>query len=236
MGEAFITRRGGGTPYAIISVTYPAGSVCTCTNGTRTLTAEDTSGKAMFVIPAAGTWTVKAVSGDSSASEAVEITAEGQVETVVLVYDLILFDGTDNTAVTGGWTKQSVENRGSAGIVDGAITVTGVTPGGGSAYIYQTLYITNNKINLSDSNALASRINTVRTRAALFASASKVIASNGWPNTFTSTDCVGYKVLEVSDMGGDAKVDLSGVSGSYYVGLIVDGTGQIITPRIWLEF
>ena len=32
MGEAFITRRGGGTPYAVIGVTYPSGSVCTCSN------------------------------------------------------------------------------------------------------------------------------------------------------------------------------------------------------------
>ena len=76
MGEAFITRRGGGIPYAIISVTYPAGSVCTCANGTRTLTAKDTSGKAMFVIPSAGTWTVKAVSGDKTASSAVEAVHE----------------------------------------------------------------------------------------------------------------------------------------------------------------
>ena len=61
MGEAFITRRGGGIPYAVIGVTYPSGSVCTCTSGTLTLTAKDTSGKAMFIIPSAGTWTVKAV-------------------------------------------------------------------------------------------------------------------------------------------------------------------------------
>ena len=102
MGEAFIIRRGvGGVPYAIISVKYPAGSVCTCTNGTQTLTAKDTSGKAMFVIPSAGTWTVKAVSGSSSASSTVEITAEGQVETVTLVYDLILFDGTTGEIASG---------------------------------------------------------------------------------------------------------------------------------------
>ena len=106
MGESFITRRGGGIPYAIIGVTYPSGSTCTCTNGTRTLTAKDTTGKAMFVIPSAGTWTVKAVKGSQSASKAVKITAEGQVETVELTYDLILFDGTDNTDVTGGLKLQ----------------------------------------------------------------------------------------------------------------------------------
>ena len=92
MGEAFITRRGGGTPYAAIGVTYPSGSVCTCTNGTLTLTAKDTSGKAIFVIPSAGTWTVTAVSGSKSTSKTVSITAEGQVETVTLMFELLLFD------------------------------------------------------------------------------------------------------------------------------------------------
>lgn len=110
MGEAFITRRGGGTPYAAIGVTYPSGSVCTCTNGTLTLTAKNTSGKAIFVIPSAGTWTVKAVKGSDSASKAVSITAEGQVEIVTLTYELILFDGGDNTGVTGGWTYTITED------------------------------------------------------------------------------------------------------------------------------
>lgn len=91
-------------PYAIISVTYPEGSVCTCSNGSITLTAKDTSGKALFVIPEAGTWTVTAVNGSQSASKAVSITADGQVATVTLAYNLVLFNGTDNTTATGGWT------------------------------------------------------------------------------------------------------------------------------------
>ena len=73
-------------PYAVIGVTYPSGSTCTCTNGNKTLTAKDTSGKAIFVIPSAGTWTVKAVSGSKSTSKTVSITAEGQVATVTLAY------------------------------------------------------------------------------------------------------------------------------------------------------
>lgn len=106
MGESFITRRGGGIPYAIISVTYPSGSTCTCTNGSMILTAKDTSGKALFVIPEAGTWTVKSVKGNNSASKTVSITAEGQVEAVTLSYGLVLFDnGNQNTSVTGGWAR-----------------------------------------------------------------------------------------------------------------------------------
>lgn len=95
---------GEAAPYAVIGVTYPSGSTVTCTNGLKTLTANDTTGKAIFVIPSAGTWTVKAVKGSKSKSKAVSITAEGQVETVTLMFETILFDGGDNTGVTGGWT------------------------------------------------------------------------------------------------------------------------------------
>ena len=88
-----ITNSSGiGKIYAVIGVTYPSGSTCTCTNGSKTLTAKNTSGKAIFVIPSTGTWTVKAVSGSKSTSKAVSITAEGQVKTVTLMYELVLFD------------------------------------------------------------------------------------------------------------------------------------------------
>ena len=99
MGEAFITRRGGGIPYAVIGVTYPSGSVCTCKSGTLTLTAKDTSGKALFAIPFAGTWTVKAVKGSQSKSTAVKITTEGQVATVTLAYEFVLLN-------TSGWASK----------------------------------------------------------------------------------------------------------------------------------
>ena len=91
--------------FAIIGVTYPTGSVCTCTDGTKTLTLKDTSGLGIFVIPYAATWTVSCTDGTKTASKAVSITTDGQSKSVTLTYELVLFDnGTDNTAVTGGWT------------------------------------------------------------------------------------------------------------------------------------
>ena len=130
MGEAFITRRGGGTPYAAIGVTYPSGSVCTCTNGTLTLTAKDTTGKAIFVIPSAGTWTVKAVSGSKSTSKTVSITAEGQVATVTLTYELYIFKS--GSGLTAGYSV-----AGSGGNVSNAnISWSGDSSSGGiSMYI-----------------------------------------------------------------------------------------------------
>lgn len=144
------------TPYAIISVTYPEGSVCTCSNGSVTLTAKDTSGKALFVIPEAGTWTVTAVSGSQSKSAAVEITAEGQVETVVLSYELIVFNnGDQNTEVTGGITKTGYTLSGYNSTVNSQVTIgetivlKGVAPGGATSTDKNGLVGTANIIDMS---------------------------------------------------------------------------------------
>lgn len=138
MGEAFITRRGGGTPYAAIGVTYPSGSVCTCTNGTLTLTAKGTGGKAIFVIPSAGTWTVKAVKGSKSKSKAVSITAEGQVATVTLTYELYIFKS--GSGLTAGYSV-----AGSGGNVSNAnISWSGDSGSGGiSVYIKPAVSLNN---------------------------------------------------------------------------------------------
>ena len=235
MGEAFITRRGGGTPYAAIGVTYPSGSVCTCTNGTLTLTAKGTGGKAIFVIPSAGTWTVTAVKGSKSKSKAVSITAEGQVETVVLAYELVLFDNGDVTSLTGGWkATYSVTNYGSAKIADGLSTIQGATAYGGSATAYQTLYMTKNKIDFTPYKAFKVHINTVSTNAALLIKTQQTL-EGWWDEPLTANTCVGYKKLTTSNAGANASVDISSLTGSYYVGFLVDGNGKIVTPKVWLE-
>lgn len=81
---------GGGDVFAFIIVTYPAGSVCTCTDGTKTLTAKDTTGSWVFEIPYAGTWTVSRTDGEQTASASVSINAKGQSESVELSYKLFI--------------------------------------------------------------------------------------------------------------------------------------------------
>lgn len=99
------TNAGGGVGklFAIIAVTYPEGSVCTCSNGTKTLKAKDTSGKALFNV-STGTWTVTATDGNKTKDATVDITTEGQVESVTLRYELVLYNyGDQCESVTGGW-------------------------------------------------------------------------------------------------------------------------------------
>ena len=100
--------------YACIGVTYPSGSTCTCTNGTKTLTAKDTTGTALFVIPSAGTWTVTAVNGSQSASKSVNITTEGQVESVTLSFELVLFENGTLSTLAGSVKGNRVSVSSSA--------------------------------------------------------------------------------------------------------------------------
>lgn len=72
-----------------ISVTYPAGSTCTATCGSTTLTAPDTSGTATFTVRFAGDWVITSSGGGLSASQTVSITASGQSKSVALTYNKI---------------------------------------------------------------------------------------------------------------------------------------------------
>lgn len=89
---------------ATINITYPAGSTCTCSDGTTTLSAPDTSGTWVCTVPNAGKWTVTSTDGDKSKSGDALITTDGQTESVTLIYITYLFkDGETYDSLTGGW-------------------------------------------------------------------------------------------------------------------------------------
>ena len=97
----------GGAELPAIYVTYPAGSVCTCTNGVKSFTAKDTTGFWLFAGLEVGTWTVTTTdpSGENAPeSQTVEITTAGQIVNVELSYVLWLYkNGNEYNAITGGW-------------------------------------------------------------------------------------------------------------------------------------
>ena len=69
---------------ATINITYPAGSTCTCSDGTTTLSAPDTSGTWVCIVPNVGTWTVSCTDGTKSKSADAAITTDGQSVSVAL--------------------------------------------------------------------------------------------------------------------------------------------------------
>lgn len=89
---------------ATINITYPAGSTCTCSDGTTTLSAPDTSGTWACIVPNAGTWTVTSTSGTETDSKAVTITTDGQSTYVELSYALFLFKpNAPSDIIAGEW-------------------------------------------------------------------------------------------------------------------------------------
>ena len=94
---------------ATITVTYPANSTCTCSDGVTTLTDSntgETEKTVIFTVPNTGNWIISCTNGTENASTTVSITVDGQSATAKLAYDLRLFDNGDEcVSVTGGWTN-----------------------------------------------------------------------------------------------------------------------------------
>lgn len=108
------TNVGSGKLFAVIAVTYPEGNICTCSDGTKTMKAKDTSGKALFNVTV-GEWTVTATDGSSTASQAVSITTDGQSESVKLSYSLHLFElgvGLANGYSMNAWNGGTFDENG----------------------------------------------------------------------------------------------------------------------------
>lgn len=83
---------GGGKEFAFIAVTYPENAVCTCSDGTKTLKAKDTSGFYVFVVPNAATWSITITDGTDTKTKSVVIEDYGQFEELFIIFDLVLFD------------------------------------------------------------------------------------------------------------------------------------------------
>lgn len=78
-----INRCGGGSSFAaVIQVTYNSGAVCTCANGSTTLTAPDTSGSVNFKVKRAGAWTVSVSKNGQTSTVTVNVSEDGSVTKV----------------------------------------------------------------------------------------------------------------------------------------------------------
>lgn len=94
---------------AYITVNYPVGSICYAACGDLRITAGDQNGSWQFVIPKEGEWHIVCSLEDKTKDAFVNITANGQEETVTLVYALVLFDNGEWHPMTGGFTG-TIEN------------------------------------------------------------------------------------------------------------------------------
>lgn len=228
---------------ATINITYPAGSTCTCSDGTTTLSAPDTSGTWACIVPNAGTWTAAATDGVENTSETVSITTDGQIVAIELSYLLWLYkSGNTYNAVTGGWSVSKHPSTG--GSFDGVLTLNAdsmllSTEVWGGSVGYANAF-TNNSIDLTGVNTLKFKItgigdtaysdkegNTHKFRFSL-------VVANERPTKQNPTFAANMNILAT----GEYSVDVSAVT-TGYVGIWITTGGYIKTTltisEIWGE-
>ena len=228
---------------ATINITYPAGSTCTCSDGTTTLSAPDTSGTWACIVPNAGTWTAAATDGVENTSESVSITTDGQIAAIELSYLLWLYkSGNTYNAVTGGWSVSKHTSTG--GSFDNVLTLNADSMllsteawGGGVGYANA---FTNNSIDLTGVNTLKFKITGIgntaysdkegNTRKFRFSLA----VANARPTNQNPTFAADLHISAT----GEYSVDVSSISAGY-VGIWITTGGYIKTTltisEIWGE-
>ena len=220
----------GGKLFAVIAVTYPAGSTCTCANGTKIYTAKDTSGQWIFRIPSAGTWTVTATDGTNTKTQEVNITAEQQAEKVTLAYwSGELYDaGNQYTDITGGWIR-----HGTGGTV--TFNDDNIYLEDASAYVHAAVDTTN-AVDLTDYATLKVTATTADKRWML----GKVILYT--KDTAGKETIAASASLDSSSTETVTSLDVSALSGAYYVRIESAGynssyyiIGKIHVTKVKLE-
>ena len=228
---------------ATINITYPAGSTCTCSDGTTTLSAPDTSGTWACIVPNAGTWTAAATDGVENTSESVSITTDGQIVAIELSYLLWLYkSGNTYNAVTGGWSVSKHPSTG--GSFDGVLTLNAdsmllSTEVWGGSVGYANAF-TNNSIDLTGVNTLKFKITGIGNTAYSDKEGNthkfrfSLAVANERPTKQSPTFAADMKILAT----GEYSVDVSAVT-TGYVGIWITTGGYIKTTltisEIWGE-
>lgn len=228
---------------ATINITYPAGSTCTCSDGTTTLSAPDTSGTWACIVPNAGTWTAAATDGVENTSESVSITTDGQIVAIELSYLLWLYkSGNTYNAVTGGWSVSKHTSTG--GSFDGVLTLNAdsmllSTEVWGGSVGYANAF-TNNSIDLTGVNTLKFKITGIGNTAYSDKEGNthkfrfSLAVANERPTKQNPTFAANMNILAT----GEYSVDVSAVT-TGYVGIWITTGGYIKTTltisEIWGE-
>ena len=229
---------------ATIKVTYPAKSKCVIKNSSGTQVASDTntgtSAKTWTAtVNAKGTYTITATATDGSGktkSTTVSITSDGQVKTVTLVYETVLWEaGADqNTSITGGF---AANNTTYVKIDNSTVTITGECTyfGEGShAWSSSGNFYTKKKVTKGEFKYFCANI----TKNTGTHDGNKVWLYAANEPEFTDNNTITRLEIPVNTgKTGVFKMPLTGVT-SAVLGIRVYGWNNkqtIVTDKIWLE-
>ena len=202
---------------ATIIVTYPVGSICTCSKGDEVLTAGSTVGTKTFTVKSAGDWTISIndSSIQQSRTKVVSITKTGQRETISIDYDIwIIKDGVEviPTTLYGSVTKSTT---------DGYVVFKGKEAGYHGAYAEVNLPKLMTLVIQGDFETSSSE---KEPRLAIWKKSASVI-----PDTENAT------LREYIANGTEFYMDVSDYSGAYYAGLTMVYTRTQRVSNLYLK-
>lgn len=214
MAIGLITRRGctgSAQAYAVISVTYPAGSTCTASkSGEATLTAPDTSGSWLCVVPSGGEWVLSATNGTVTATDTVTVE-KGNTYSIELIYALYLFKSGEGALVP--FTTVTQSSRSNVTISNSSITLSKSGSGDYGCFVRTT-----DLLDLSKFSTLIVEISTTAIDVG-FGTHGVGIISNA-PTSY-SDNALNFTAYAYPNSASDwvdkiITVDISGITSGYF--------------------
>jgi hypothetical protein len=214
---------------ATINITYPAGLVCTATNGSTTLNAPDTSGTWACAVTEAGEWTVKLSTGFA---EKVTVGASGESHTVNKWY--LYKNGDKRTDVTGGWSESKAGNGKITWDTDNVRLYYA-----GTSARFASIY-TAKKMQIMGWSKLCTKVSVVFTNNADFHGGVFGISNDAYLGASNAKDAYAYmvaatRITKSLDDNTIVSTDISKAQGGDYVVQIVASTADITIHEIYLE-
>ena len=225
---------------ATINITYPANSNCVVANsGGQTVASDTNTGSSTktwtATVNAKGTYTVTATATDGSGktkSATVSITADGQVKTVTLTYETILF----NNGVIGGikWDASEVDDATyCTNSVSDVIHLSGMVYDNGLVLVAPSATRgISSAIDLTNYSKVNVRVK-------------QVLSNTGTAQIDVGTSALGDQTATANitlTAGQTSSLDISSVTGSKYISIYVRPTGgtyansiDVKFDKVWLE-
>ena len=211
---------------AIINVTYPAGLVCTATNGNTTLSAPDTSGTWACPASKAGTWIITA--GDWS-GEAV-LTENGQQISLPLVLWIVkngtITDIGLSTPLISGQEIMPIQEDGSTLLNN---TVAGQIVG----------VLTGKKLDLTGASRVIADVDALVVGSAdtvKFKGTALLLTQDArYSSVANAAAGVAYQHRSTKTGRQNLTIDTSAITGQWYVGISMSSTGKVRVYDLHLE-
>jgi hypothetical protein len=204
-----LPEAGAGDAHAVIAVTYPEGSICTCSKDGETLELDNDLGYGFFLVPEDGRWTVTStdkVDSTKTKSAEIEITNEGQFESVELIYGWALFNEINGLA--SGYSGASTFDTADPEISADSVGKYILFPSGGG---YNRMSYIEPAVDLTEYNTLEIYGHTTDKMTSL----EKYFGV--WESIPTSSD-VPVGEVNMTDTLDSYTIDISKLSGEHYLG------------------